>query len=42
MATPGYPLLYQINTRVRLTELSRQVGRPARRWTMFPMPNWIV
>jgi hypothetical protein len=29
MATPRYPLLYQINTRVRLTELSRQVGRPA-------------
>jgi hypothetical protein len=25
----GYPLLYQVNTRVRLTELSRTLGRPA-------------
>jgi glycosidase len=29
MSTPRYPLLYQINTRVWLTELSRQLGRPA-------------
>lgn len=26
---PRYPSLYQINTRVRLTELSRSLGRPA-------------
>ena len=29
MSTPGYPSLYQINTRVWLTELSRELGRPA-------------
>jgi glycosidase len=29
MATPRYPSLYQINTRVWLTELSRPLGRPA-------------
>jgi hypothetical protein len=29
MSTPRYPSLYQINTRVRLTELSRHLGRPA-------------
>ena len=29
MATPRYPSLYQINTRVRLTELSRSLGRAA-------------
>jgi len=29
MTTPVYPSLYQINTRVRLTELSRSLGRPA-------------
>jgi hypothetical protein len=29
MADVGYPALYQINTRVRLTELSQQLGRPA-------------
>ena len=29
MAGPRYPSLYQINTRVRLTELSRGLGRPA-------------
>jgi hypothetical protein len=28
MSTPRYPLLYQINTRVWLTDLSRQRGRP--------------
>lgn len=28
-ANPEYPLLYQVNTRVRLTELSRELGRPA-------------
>src|SRR5262245_35174888 len=27
MATPRYPSLYQINTRVWLTELSRRLGR---------------
>src|SRR5689334_716393 len=30
MNTVRYPSLYQINTRVWLTELSRQLGRPAR------------
>ncbi len=29
MSRPRYPSLYQINTRVYLTKLSRQVGRPA-------------
>src|SRR5262249_15364304 len=29
MATPLYPSLYQINTRVWLTELSRELGRRA-------------
>jgi glycosidase len=29
MANPQYPLLYQVNTRVWLTDLSRQLGRPA-------------
>lgn len=29
MAAPRYPSLYQINTRVRLTELSRALGRSA-------------
>jgi glycosidase len=29
MTTPSYPALYQINTRVWLTELSRPLGRPA-------------
>jgi glycosidase len=29
MANTSYPLLYQINTRVWLNELSRQLGRPA-------------
>ena len=28
MAKPLYPSLYQINTRVWLTELSRALGRP--------------
>jgi glycosidase len=29
MASPRYPSLYQINTRVWLTELSKTLGRPA-------------
>ncbi len=29
MSTPQYPSLYQINTRVWLTDLSRELGRPA-------------
>ena len=29
MREPRYPLLYQVNTRVRLTELGRSLGRPA-------------
>ena len=28
---PLHPSLYQLNTRVRLTELSRSLGRPAYR-----------
>ena len=28
-ALPAHPSLYQINTRVWLTELSRALGRPA-------------
>lgn len=36
MATPRYPSLYQINTRVWLTELSRKLGRPA---TLDDIPN---
>ena len=29
MSNPCYPSLYQINTRVWLTELSRKLNRPA-------------
>ena len=29
MTRDGYPSLFQINTRVWLTELSRVIGRPA-------------
>jgi hypothetical protein len=29
MISPRYPALYQINTRVGLTELSRKLGRKA-------------
>jgi hypothetical protein len=29
MAAPRYPALYQVNTRVRLTELSQVLGRAA-------------
>src|SRR4051794_14346881 len=29
MASPRYPSLYQINTRVQLTKLGRALGRPA-------------
>jgi hypothetical protein len=36
MGTPTYPTLFQINTRVRLSELSRTVGRPA---TLDDMPD---
>ena len=35
-ASPAYPSLYQINTRVRLTELSRSLGRGA---TLDDMPD---
>jgi len=28
-ARPGHPLIYQINTRVCLTELSKSLGHPA-------------
>ena len=30
MSKPIYPSLYQVNTRVWLTSLSKSVGRPAR------------
>ena len=36
MAHPRYPALYQINTRVLLTELSRSLGRPA---TLDDLPD---
>jgi len=36
MADPRYPSLYQINTRVRLTEWSRKLGRPA---TLADVPD---
>ena len=29
MPTPDYPSLYQVNTRVWLTDISGQIGRPA-------------
>src|SRR4026208_1637036 len=29
MSAPGYPSLYQVNTRVWLTELSGRLGRPS-------------
>ena len=29
MTGPRYPSLYQVNTRVWLTQLSRELGRPA-------------
>ncbi len=29
MRAATYPLLYQINTRVLLTEIARRLGRPA-------------
>ena len=40
MPDPRYPALYQINTRVWLTELSRNLAR-ARPQTIFRMPSWI-
>ena len=39
MSTPCYPTLYQINTRVWLTELSGQLGR-RRPWMIFRTSNW--
>jgi len=36
-ALPAYPSLYQINTRVWLTELSRGLGRPA---PLDGVPAW--
>jgi alpha amylase-like protein len=36
MTKPLYPALYQVNTRVRLTELSRTLGRPA---TLDDLPD---
>lgn len=37
MSTPRYPTLYQINTRVWLTELSESLGRPA---TLDDIPDF--
>ena len=36
---PHYPVLYQINTRVWLTELSHALRRRPR-WMTFQMPTW--
>jgi glycosidase len=36
MAAPRYPALFQVNTRVRLSELSRELGRPA---TLDDLPD---
>jgi len=36
MAHPRYPVLFQVNTRVLLTELSRSLGRPA---TLDDLPD---
>ena len=36
MPKPRYPSLYQLNTRVRLTELSAEIGRPA---TLDDLPD---
>ncbi len=39
MSDPRYPALYQINTRVWLTDYpARWAG--ARRWMTFRTPNW--
>ena len=40
MSDTRYPALYQINTRVWLTELSRALGKRAT-WMTFPIPSWI-
>src|SRR5262245_56569654 len=39
MARPRYPMLFQINTRVWLTELSRTLGRPA---TLDDIPEAVL
>ena len=39
-ALPAHPSLYQINTRVWLTELSRKLGKS--RWTISRTANWIA
>ena len=41
MSNSRYPSLYQINTRVWLTELSQTLGRRPR-WTISPTPSWIA
>jgi hypothetical protein len=41
MSDRRYPSLYQINTRVRLTDLSRKLDRAAT-WMTFQMPDWIA
>jgi hypothetical protein len=41
MGEPLYPSLYQINTRVRLTERSRSMGRQGTLDT-FPTARWIA
>jgi hypothetical protein len=40
MPKPLYPSLYQVNTRVWLTELSRALGRPATLWTTCRTLSW--
>ena len=42
MGEPIYPSLYQLNTQVWLTELSRQLGPAHRPSTIFPTPRWIA
>ena len=39
MASPRYPSLYQVNTRVYLTELGRRLGRPA---TLADIPDGML
>ena len=42
MSDLRYPALYQINTRVWLTELSQQLWASAPRWMIFRTPSWIA
>ena len=40
MSDPRYPALYQINTRVWLTELVARARQARDTSTTFRMPNW--